>query len=124
MRITLKDLIDAGLIQPGRRVLIMKYKSNTVHIDLMNDGKLMWNNRRFDTPSHFSLMYKRLFTPGLKTDNGLSSISYKNSPLNTYSNRLNDNRDIPPASQRHITVHRNERGAIDLNLTVRIENGV
>ncbi len=124
MRNTLKDLIDAGLIQPGRRVLIMKYKSNTVHIDLMNNGKLMWNNQRFNTPSHFSLMYKRIFTPGLRSDNGLSSITYEGLPLNTYSNRLNDNRNTPPASQRHITVPRNERGAIDLNLTVRIENGV
>ena len=116
MRTTLKNLIDAGLIQPGRRVLTMKYKSNVVHIDLMNDGKLMWNNQRFNTPSQFSLTYKRLITPGLATDNGLSSITYEGLPLNTYVNRLNDNHGTPPASQRHITVPRDERGTIDLNL--------
>jgi hypothetical protein len=107
MRTTLKDLIDAGLIQPGRRVLTIKYKSNTTHIDLMNDGKLMWNDECFNTPSHFSLRYKRIFTPGLRSDNGLSSITYEGLPLNTYFNRLNDNHGTPPASQRRITVNRN-----------------
>ena len=120
MRTTLKDLIDAGLIQPGRGVLSMKYKSNVVHIDLMNDGKLMWNNQCFNTPSHFSLTYKRLITPGLATDNGLSSITYEGLPLNTYSNRLNDNHGTLPTSQRRITVTRDERGIIDLNLRLHI----
>ena len=111
-----KTLIDAGIFHPGRRVLALKYKSNVVHVDLMNDGKIMWNNKCFNTPSNFSLTYKRLFTPGLASDNGLNSITYKGLPLNTYFERFNDNHGTPPAS----TVSRDERGTINLNLTLHL----
>ena len=84
MKTTLKDLIDAGTITYGLKVLKLTYKNTTVKIDLDKDGTLKWNNQSFHTPSNFSLNFKRRITPEVQSDNGFRSIVYGGKPLNKY----------------------------------------
>jgi hypothetical protein len=86
MKPTLKDLIDAGLVSPGPRVLTMSYKDVTVHINLGEDGRLIWNDETYPNPSNFSLKFKRCINPHIQSDNGFQSILYGGETLNHYVN--------------------------------------
>lgn len=85
---SLRDLIDAGLIQPGKNVLTMKYRSTIVYIDLTEDGRLKWKNQIFPSPSNFSLFYKRQFNSRLRGDSGNESIHYDGRSLKSYLEML------------------------------------
>jgi len=88
MKPILKDLIDAGLIPPGRGVLEIHYRDTVAKVTLLKDGKLMWNNEIFDRPSTMSLKFKMSIFPQRSTDNGWDSISYKGIQLRKYANKI------------------------------------
>ena len=88
MKPILKDLIDAGLIPPGRGVLEIHYRDTVAKVTLLKDGKLMWNNEIFDRPSTMSLKFKMSIFPQRSTDNGWDSISYKGIQLQKYANKI------------------------------------
>ena len=86
--ITLKLLIDDGLISPGKHVLSVEYKTMTHVADLTDDGKIEVNvNGRhmvFDSPSAFSIYLKRLSNPSRKADDGWKSVRYNGNLLEHY----------------------------------------
>ena len=88
MKPTLKDLIDAGLISPGRGVLEIHYRDTVAKVTLLENGKLMWNKEIFDRPSTMSLKFKMSIFPQRSTDNGWDSISYKGIQLQKYANKI------------------------------------
>ena len=88
MKPILKDLIDAGLIPPGRCVLEIHYRDTVAKVTLLKDGKLMWNKEIFDRPSTMSLKFKMSIFPQRSTDNGWDSISYKGIQLRKYANKI------------------------------------
>lgn len=86
--ITLKLLIDDGLISPGKHVLSVEYKTMTHVADLTDEGKIEVNvNGRhmvFDSPSAFSIYLKRLSNPSRKADDGWKSVRYNGNLLEHY----------------------------------------
>lgn len=90
--ITLKLLIDEGLISPGKRVLSVEYKSSVHVADLTDDGKIEVdvNGRHlvFDSPSAFSIYLKRLSNPSRKADDGWKSVRYNGNLLEHYKLEL------------------------------------
>mmetsp|Transcript_12571 Transcript_12571/g.35833 ORF Transcript_12571/g.35833 Transcript_12571/m.35833 type:complete len:548 (+) Transcript_12571:299-1942(+) len=86
--ITLKLLIEDGLISPGKHVLSVEYKTMTHVADLTDDGKIEVNvNGRhmvFDSPSAFSIYLKRLSNPSRKADDGWKSVRYNGNLLEHY----------------------------------------
>ncbi len=86
--ITLKLLIEDGLINPGKHVLSVEYKTMTHVADLTDDGKIEVNvNGRhmvFDSPSAFSIYLKRLSNPSRKADDGWKSVRYNGNLLEHY----------------------------------------
>lgn len=90
--ISIKLLIDEGIIQPGVGVLSMDYKGVSHTADLLTDGKisvmLNGNNVTFDSPSAFSIYLKRLVNPSRKADDGWKSVRYKGNLLEHYKLEL------------------------------------
>lgn len=86
--ITLKLLIEDGLISPGKHVLSVEYKTMTHVADLTDEGKIEVNvNGRhmvFDSPSAFSIYLKRLSNPSRKADDGWKSVRYNGNLLEHY----------------------------------------
>ena len=86
--ITLKLLIEDGLISPAKHVLSVEYKTMTHVADLTDEGKIEVNvNGRhmvFDSPSAFSIYLKRLSNPSRKADDGWKSVRYNGNLLEHY----------------------------------------
>ena len=78
--VTLKSLIDAGLVWPGEDVLSVEYKNVTTLGTLDADGRIICavDGRRlaFDSPSAFSIFLKRLVNPARKADDGWKTVKF------------------------------------------------
>jgi len=76
--ISLKTLIDEGLIKPGKKVLRVKYKQRSFWADLRKDGIIVEcdTGKRYQHPSLWSIQVKRSVNPGVRSDSGWYSIIY------------------------------------------------
>ncbi|KAI8471503.1 MAG: hypothetical protein J3K34DRAFT_230637 [Monoraphidium minutum] len=72
--ITIKDLIDNGLIAPGPGAVTVTYKNRVTAGDLAEDGGIDFGGQRFATASAFSVHVKRLQTPSKAGDDGWRSV--------------------------------------------------
>lgn len=90
--ISIKLLLDEGIIAPGKGVLHMEYKGVAHTADLTEDGKIKVNIDRnhlvFDSPSAFSIYLKRLVNPTRKADDGWKSVRYNGNFLEHYKLEL------------------------------------
>ena len=82
--ISLKTLIDAGLLTPGPNVLQIKInrKKVTEYASLTNEGVIVFNNNQYHSPSEWSLRAKNIHNSTLTSDRGWTSIIYQGSTLN------------------------------------------
>lgn len=90
--ISIKLLIDEGILTPGPGVLHMEYKGVSHSADLLEDGKIAvridGQEMTFDSPSAFSIYLKRLVNPTRKADDGWKSVRYKGNLLEHFKLEL------------------------------------
>lgn len=75
---TMKNLIDAEILRPGKRVLRVRYKSHEFWADLRTDGIIVDSatETEFASPSLWSIEIKRRVNPNVRSDSGWYSIFY------------------------------------------------
>lgn len=90
--ISIRLLLDEGIISPGKGVLQMEYKGVSHTADLTEDGKIKVDIDGkllvFDSPSAFSIHLKRLVNPTRKADDGWKSVRYNGNLLEHYKLEL------------------------------------
>ena len=90
--ISIKLLLEEGIISPGKGVLQMEYKGISHSADLTEDGKIEVDIDGtllvFDSPSAFSIHLKRLVNPTRKADDGWKSVKYNGNFLEHYKVEL------------------------------------
>ena len=79
--ITLKLLIDEGILFPGENCLTVEYKSNITHGSLAECGRIKCTiagrELTFESPSAFSIYLKRLINPARKADDGWKTVKFE-----------------------------------------------
>ena len=79
--ITLKLLIDEGILVPGENVLTVEYKSNVTYGSLAECGRIKCtiagSELTFESPSAFSIYLKRLINPARKADDGWKTVKFE-----------------------------------------------
>lgn len=79
--ITLKLLIDEGILFPGENVLTVEYKSNITYGSLAECGRIKCiiagTELTFESPSAFSIYLKRLINPARKADDGWKTVKFE-----------------------------------------------
>ena len=53
--ITMKNLLDAGLIRPGQQVLSCQYKERTFKASLLADGTILYRGKKYSSPSSWAV---------------------------------------------------------------------
>lgn len=90
--ISVKVLIDEGILAPGDGVLSVEYKGMVRIADLLEDGRIRVDidgeSMVFDSPSAFSIYLKRLVNPTRKADDGWKSVKYKGTLLEKFKVEL------------------------------------
>mmetsp|Transcript_5188 Transcript_5188/g.13216 ORF Transcript_5188/g.13216 Transcript_5188/m.13216 type:complete len:610 (-) Transcript_5188:47-1876(-) len=86
--VTLKKLLDAGLLQPGTDNLWCEYKGVRSVGSLTPEGRISWEGMLFESPSAWSIHLKRLVTPGRKADDGWKTIRYQGKLLEHFKLQL------------------------------------
>ncbi|XP_053556086.1 MPN domain-containing protein [Bombina bombina] len=84
--ITLRVLLKDGLIEAGQGVLSIHYLGRKFLGDLLEDGKIRWqeNGQAFNSPSAWATHCKRLVNPAKKSGCGWASVRYKGQKLDQY----------------------------------------
>ena len=82
--VTLLNLVEAGILEPGEGVVTHFYHGNTDVADLSARGELLWEGRVFESPSAFSIAVKRRVNPGRKADDGWKSVKVRGRLLEEY----------------------------------------
>lgn len=84
--ITLRVLLKDGLIEPGQGVLSIHYLGRKFLGDLLEDGKIIWqeSGQAFNSPSAWATHCKRLVNPAKKSGCGWASVRYKGQKLDQY----------------------------------------
>ncbi|KAK9818670.1 hypothetical protein WJX74_002471 [Apatococcus lobatus] len=90
--ITLRLLMEEGILEAGEDVLTVEYKSQTTKGTLTEDGRIQCRingqNQTFESPSAFSIFLKRLINPSRKADDGWKTVKYGGKFLDHYKLEL------------------------------------
>ncbi|KAA6422816.1 MAG: MPN domain-containing protein, partial [Trebouxia sp. A1-2] len=81
---TLKDLVDVGVILPGRNKISVFYKGINYVASLGKDGIIVYQGKNFGSATAFSIHCKRMQTPNKQGDDGWKSTLYEGQPLEIY----------------------------------------
>lgn len=74
--VSLRDLVAAGIVQPGPGVLCVSRQETTWLGDLLPDGSITADGQTFTSPTQFAdAMIQKLF-PGRKASNGWRDTFY------------------------------------------------
>ena len=76
MGLTLRDLMKAGLMEPGQGVLRVEYMGHVFLGDLTPEGSIFYEGELWESPTSWSIHVKRRVVPGLIADNGWRSVFY------------------------------------------------
>lgn len=106
--ITLRDLVDGGILSPGRSNMSVTYKGITYTAGLQRDGLIQWQggplhfavlaflrkspypghhclaDKKFNSATAFSIHVKRLQTPNKQGDDGWKSVLYEGTQLDNF----------------------------------------
>ncbi|BDA43940.1 probable MPN domain-containing protein [Coccomyxa sp. Obi] len=85
--LTLQDLMDAGIIFPGRNNISVHYKGTVYTASLGKDGMILYQGKKFQSATSFSIHCKRMQTPNKQGDDGWKSVLYEGQPLEVYRKR-------------------------------------
>ncbi|GMH32362.1 hypothetical protein BSKO_00196 [Bryopsis sp. KO-2023] len=101
--VSLKLLIDEGILTAGEGVLSLEYRGLHEKADLQHDGRIHWKENVFDSPSAFSIFIKRLVNPTRKADDGWKTVKFAGSYLDHYKLELAKkrfgNNPTPPSGE-------------------------
>lgn len=86
--ITLLDLIEKGIIQPGENTIRVSYKGAEAVGSLTEHGTIEYNGEEFQSATAFSIFFKRRITPSKQGDDGWKSVYYNNQCLDVFRKRL------------------------------------
>ncbi|KAK9805105.1 hypothetical protein WJX73_008354 [Symbiochloris irregularis] len=90
--ISLRLLIEEGLLTPGEGVLTSEYKGANMIANLNADGRISYTHKgqlmTFESPSAFSIFFKRLVNPSRKADDGWKTVRYQGRFLDHYKMEL------------------------------------
>lgn len=75
--ISLKDLVDAGVLAPGAGVLSVQYRQEQWWGDLLASGEIEAGGQRFSKPTTFTAAMMQTVNPALKSKNGWEAIYYE-----------------------------------------------
>lgn len=88
-RITLLDLIKAGLLEDGEKLECRPSKSGEVYVGELNaDGSIPYDSENFDSPSAWALYLKRKKNPKCKSLNGWQYVWARGKKLVEYKKSL------------------------------------
>jgi hypothetical protein len=96
--VQLKELIEHGLITPGKRTLRADYKNQHDYADLLADGRILQDGKIFDSPSAFSVFSKRKLTPERQSDDGWKTLKYGEKALEHYKRLLLQRLGMPTSA--------------------------
>ena len=82
--VSLLDLIEKGIIRPGKDVIECRYKKKAGVATLKETGGIYFDGNDFATVTAFSIYFKRKFTPSKLGDDGWKSVYYKGECMDTY----------------------------------------
>lgn len=74
--ITMKALVDAGLLQPGEGVLTVTFRHHQWPGDLLEDGNIGGDGVVYTNPTRFALTKIQKVLPSRSVSNGWEVISY------------------------------------------------
>ena len=92
-KVSIDDLINRGIISPGKDVLSIQYKSHNSIATLLPNGTIEFrkpdgNYVTYKSLSAFSLGCKRIHNPKIRTDDGWSSVYYKGKSFLSIRNEM------------------------------------
>jgi hypothetical protein len=78
---SLWDLVEAGVLVPGRGKISVAYKGASTTATLTDDGCIEYQGRKYQSATAFSIHFKRTITPSKQGDDGWKSVLYDGRPL-------------------------------------------
>ena len=82
--VSLQDLVETGIIEPGKDVIECRYKKMTGVGSLGTSGVIEYDGQSFTSATAFSIYFKRKFAPKKLGDDGWKSVYYKGECLDVY----------------------------------------
>jgi hypothetical protein len=74
--VSLKDLIEAGIVKPGK--LTARYKGATLNAELLSNGLVRFQNAEHKSPSGAAVAAEHSVTGERKTEDGWAFWQYEN----------------------------------------------
>jgi hypothetical protein len=75
--VTLRNLVEAGLLKSGPGVLLASWKGLQWTGDLLSDGNIQADGQTFTAPTQFALAMIQKEAPNRKSSNGWEMVSYE-----------------------------------------------
>jgi len=88
--VSLADLVESGVLVPGRGKITCSYKGQTVAATLTEDGSIEYQGRKYQSATAFSISFKRTITPSKQGDDGWKSVLYDGRPLEHFRKILQE----------------------------------
>ena len=98
--VTLKDLVDNGLLMPGKDLISVSYKGSSGIASLTLDGTIEYEGQEFQSATAFSIYFKRRITPSKQGDDGWKSVFYGGQCLDVYRKRLLEMQSVKAAAAK------------------------
>ncbi|KAJ9527366.1 hypothetical protein QJQ45_025643 [Haematococcus lacustris] len=101
--VSIKDVIDAGLVKPGPSIVSLAHKDTTYFASLLPSGDIDYEGKTFDSAPAFALHVKRILAPKLSAAEGFRSVHLSGVSLEDLRHRIvlmreaGDNKEgLPP----------------------------
>lgn len=75
--VSLQDLVEGGVLVPGKGVLTVHYRQSQWRGDLLPSGEIESEGQRFSKPTTFAAAMVQRVNPSLKSKNGWEAIYYE-----------------------------------------------
>lgn len=124
--IGLAELLAAGFLKPGRNKVAVAYKGERVTATLTKDGMIIWQGKRYASPTAFTVAVKRQAAPtGRQGNDGWRSVLYEGAPLErvrkAYASQFAPTADdfdeddlLPPSAQDGGAMPNAEESAVEV----------
>ncbi|KAJ9526827.1 hypothetical protein QJQ45_017803 [Haematococcus lacustris] len=86
--VSIKDVIDAGLVKPGPSIVSLAHKDTTYFASLLPSGDIDYEGKTFDSAPAFALHVKRILAPKLSAAEGFRSVHLSGVSLEDLRHRI------------------------------------
>lgn len=98
----LARLVDAGIIKSGNDSIYINYQSKKIFGELLLDGGIMFDGKRFESASSWSYFVKKKLNPKVRSDNGWSSVQFEGKSLSYYRDLFDPGMKVSVAKSNNI----------------------